>query len=436
MSLVSRFKALYNNPSVKSVGIYTFSSFFSKAVSFLLLFVFTNPLYITPSENGLLSLFGTSLVFLMPFLSMGIVHSTSTDYFKLDKKEFRNFFTTGFVMPVAVMILSTGILFLCRQYLKEAYGFPLMFVWLIPAVTFLIFCNEQLLAMARNNNEPNTYLKVNISKTILEIGLSFVLVVFFAYRWKGRIEGLFISYLLAAIYGFYYFMKRGYLFGAVKKEYIYSELVYAIPIVALQASIFAMNSSDKFFLSSFSADKNETVGIYSIAYLFASVITILSMAVLQYVFPKIYSMLSSGDIDYTKIKKLFLSYTGIMIAGFVISVALTPVLYHYFINEKYHPALRYIYLLSAGNVLWALSYFFYSFLLYDKKKKTILILSLGCIVVSLACNYIFISRWKDYGAAVSTIVSYLIIFIITLFFTASYWKKFLLKPNHTPLKSE
>lgn len=86
MPVSTQIKKLYNNPSVKSVGIYTFTNFFSKAVSFLLLFVFTNPVYISPSENGLLSLFSTSLLLLMPFLSMGIIHSVSADFYKLEKE--------------------------------------------------------------------------------------------------------------------------------------------------------------------------------------------------------------------------------------------------------------------------------------------------------------------------------------------------------------
>src|SRR5205085_10327203 len=98
----------------------------------------------------------------MPFLSMGIIHSTSTDFFKLDKKEFPSFFTTGFVMPITVTLLSIIILFIFRNHLQQAYGFPHMFVWLIPVITFFTFCNEQLMGLARNNNEPLTYLKANI----------------------------------------------------------------------------------------------------------------------------------------------------------------------------------------------------------------------------------------------------------------------------------
>lgn len=422
MSAVSILKRLYKNPSVKSVSVYTFTNFFGKAVSFLLLFVFTNPAYISPSENGLLSLFSNSMLFLMPFLSMGIIHSTSADFFKMPKNEFRDFFTTGFVMPFAIMIVSAVILFYFREKLKLMYGFPYMFAWLIPLITFFTFCGEQLLGLVRNNNEPNTYFTANVSKTILELGISFVLVVFFAWRWQGRIAGILVSYIFIGGYGLYYFIKKNFFFGKLRKEFIVSELVYAIPIIALQASIFCMNSSDKFFLSSFTNDDNQTVGIYSVACVFASVLFILCTALQQYVFPKIFLQLSSNDIDYAIIGKHFWIYVGIMFAALILLICFTPLAYH-FINLQYHSALQYLFLLCIGNFLWAISYFFYSFLLYYKEKKKILVLSVYCIGISLVLNYFLISHYGALGAAVSTIATYFIVLILTLFLTKSYWIK-------------
>lgn len=428
MSTIQNLINFRKNPVIRSVGIYTFTNFFAKGASFLLLFIFTNPAYILPSENGLLSLFSNSMLFLMPFLSMGIIHSTSTDYFKMEKDEFRSFFSTGFIMPVIVMLASMLLLFVFRQQLREAYGFPEMFVWLIPLITFLTFCNEQLLSLIRNNNEPMVYLRANISKTVIDLGLSFLLVVFFAWHWKGRVAGILVSYLVLAFYAFYYFAGRGYLFGKIKKRYIINELIYAVPIITMQAGIFCMNSSDKFFLSSFTHDNNETVGIYSIASIFGSVIIVLCTALLQYVFPKIYAELADVNTNYNSIRKHFIFYILVMTGASLLIMFFTPLLYQYFINEKYHAALRYIYLLCTGYFLWSVAYFFYSFLLYNKQKKKILMLSLLSIAVSLGCNYFFIRKWGDYGAALSTAVSYLVVLILTLIFTAEHWKQFLLSP--------
>ena len=86
-----------NSPAVKSLGIYTFTNFFGKGVAFLLLPYFTNVL--TKSDIGLISLFSSAIIFLMPFISMGVLQSASTDYFKLSKKDF--------IFPLVKLNLNT-----------------------------------------------------------------------------------------------------------------------------------------------------------------------------------------------------------------------------------------------------------------------------------------------------------------------------------------
>ncbi len=358
---------------------------------------------------------------------MGIIHSVSADYYKLDKPAFREFFSTSFVIPILVMLVAIIGLFVFREPLERVYGFPPLFIWIIPLLTFLIFFNEQLLSLARNNHEPLIYLKANVGKTILEFGGSLLLVVGLSMRWEGRVAGIGLAYGVLFFYGLHYFYTKGYIPGAIKKKYLISELKYAIPIIALQAAIFSMSASDKFFLSAFTSDNNESVGIYSIACVFASVINVLSMALLQYIFPKIYSILSKKDIDYPAIKKHAMYYMGVMFIGLLITIIITPLLYTFWINEKYHAALSYSYLLCIGSFLWAISYFFYSFLLYFKNKTSIFLLSVCCIVISLLANYYFIPQGGAKGAAIAVCISYSIVLILSLIFTRKYWKHFFIK---------
>ena len=405
---------LTNTAILRSIGIYTFTNFFSKAISFLLLFIYTNPKYISPSENGLLSLLSNSLVFIMPFIAMGSLHSVSTDFFKLDKKNFSDFFTTSLIMPVIVTLLSFVGLFIFKDSLQATYGFPPSFVWIIPLIVFFTFCYEHLTNLIRNNNEPNKFLFVNLTKTFIELSLSVVLVVFFAWRWQGRLVGIFSAAAFAAMYAFYYFVRNGYLFGEVKKQFIYNELLYALPIIVMQASLFCLNASDKFFLAHFTNDNNATVGVYSVAYTVASVVLIFSTALLQYIYPKIYGFLAEKIINYNGIKKHFSFYFFIMAGGTLLLIIMSPLLYKYFINEKYNSALQYIYIICIGNFLWSINYFFYAFFFFDKQKRKILIVSISSIMITCTLNYFLIKNGQAMGAAVATCGSYLAVLIITL----------------------
>ena len=123
----------------RSAGIYTFSSFLAKSVGFFLLFIYSNPLYISVDENGLLNLLTSSIFIFMPFLSLGIIHSTSVDFFKLNKNEFKDSFTSGLLIPAIAMGVGVLVLFLFRNQLKSAYSFPVSFVFVIPFLTLLFF---------------------------------------------------------------------------------------------------------------------------------------------------------------------------------------------------------------------------------------------------------------------------------------------------------
>jgi len=410
--MIQKVYSLINSPAYKKAGIYTFSNFFIKGTSFLLLFIYSNPKYLSVYENGLLSLLTSSVFILMPFLSLGIVQSTSVDFFKLKSNEFKDFFTTGFVMPVCIMFLAFGGLFFFSKDLKNAYDFPLSFVLIIPVLTFLNFCNEQFLTVVRNNNEPITFLKAALLRLFIEISISLTLVVVFFTGWQGRVTGIITANTVLIFVAFFYLKKKNYLFGKIKKTYLRQELLYSFPIIVLQCSTFCLFYSDKFFLSYFS--DNGDVGVYSYACVFAAVVTLGSSALLYYVMPKIYSLLSEQEVNYKQIRKHFVFYVGNCFILLICVLTLTPLLYKYFINSSYHPGLKYFYLIATGYFFWSATYFFYTFMFYKKHKKVILLLSLISIFISITNNYFFIKNGHTYGAALSVCISYFLVLVVTV----------------------
>jgi O-antigen/teichoic acid export membrane protein len=410
--MIQKVYSLINSPAYKKAGIYTFSNFFIKGTSFLLLFIYSNPKYLSVYENGLLSLLTSSVFILMPFLSLGIVQSTSVDFFKLKSNEFKDFFTTGFVMPVCIMFLAFGGLFFFSKDLKNAYDFPLSFVLIIPVLTFLNFCNEQFLTVVRNNDEPITFLKAALLRLFIEISISLTLVVVFFTGWQGRVTGIITANTVLIFVAFFYLKKKNYLFGKIKKTYLRQELLYSFPIIVLQCSTFCLFYSDKFFLSYFS--DNGDVGVYSYACVFAAVVTLGSSALLYYVMPKIYSLLSEQEVNYKQIRKHFVFYVGNCFILLICVLTLTPLLYKYFINSSYHPGLKYFYLIATGYFFWSVTYFFYTFMFYKKHKKVILLLSLISIFISITNNYFFIKNGHTYGAALSVCISYFLVLVVTV----------------------
>lgn len=405
------------SPAVKSLGIYTFTNFFGKGVAFLLLPYFTNVL--SKSDMGAVTLFSNSMLFLIPFISMGVLQSASVEYFKLDKKKFRDFFTSSLLLPVIIFFLSLLVFYLGRDILTGRYKFPASFIWLVPVGAFLSFLSQHVVNMIRNEENKKLFAGVVLGRLFLEIALAVFLISVLHMAWQGRVNGIVLSYGAMLLYAVYFFVKRNYLFGQIKKQYIREELLFSIPVVVMQFSTFCMNYSDVFFLSRYTSDNNAEVGVYAIACVFASVIITLSSAFLQFIHPKIFKMLSQPRVDYGAIRRQFLIYIGAMCGGLFLLLLLTPVAYKFVINKNYGPGIGYYYLLCIAYFFWTIAYLFFTFLLYYKQKKKILLLSLSFILVSLSCNFFFIrNAGSAQGAALSVLCSYTIVLGITLLVTA------------------
>ena len=421
MAFYKSLKNQYKYPALKTMGIYTVTSFFGKGLSFLLLPLFTNPKYLTPADNGLLSLFSQAIIFLTPFISLGILQSTSVDYFKLDKKSFKDFCTTGISMAVVMSLISFVTFYLFRDFFFQKFSFPVIFIWAIPLLTFMVFCYEFAMLIIRNRNNIITYANINVSKISVELGLAVIFIVLLAWGWRGRVAGMMIATSLVAIYGIYFLLKNNYLFGSINKKIIYTELQYSIPIVTMQLSMFCLFSSDSFILAGITKN-NSLVGIYGMACVFGSIIITLCSAIIQYMVPKINKALSCKEIDYANIRNQFLTYLSIMVFAFVTLLFIVPVAYHLFINERYWPGIRYYFFISAGYFFWTISFFLYTFLFYNKQKRILFTLAITSIIISISSNYYFIKYLSSFGAAISVCCVYFIVMLLAIIATKKYWK--------------
>lgn len=422
MGLYKSFSTQYYIPSLKSMGIYTITNFFGKGLSFLLLPLFTNPKYLSPADNGLLSLFSQAVIFLLPFINLGILQSASVDYFKLDKNKFTNFCTTGFAMAISMSILSFFIFYLLKNYLFQRFSFPQIFIWAIPLTAFMTFCFELTILLIRNRNDAPTYMKLNVARVSTELGLAVIFIVGFAWGWWGRVAGILIALGTVASYAIYFLKKNNYLSGFVSKKIINAELKYSVPIILMQLSMFCLFSSDSFLIAGITKN-NSIVGVYGMACVFGTIILTLSGALIQYMVPRINKALSSENVDYSIIKNQFKLYISIMLFTFILLLFCVPVIYHLFINENYWPGIRYYYFLSSGYFFWTITIFFYTFLFYHKQKRKLFILAFISIIISLSSNYFFIKSMSAFGASISVCCSYFIVLVLALIFTKNYWLK-------------
>jgi O-antigen/teichoic acid export membrane protein len=407
MSILNTVKAAVKNPAYRSVGTYIFTNFFSKGVSFILIPLFTNPLYLTPTDNGLLSLFSSNMILLAPFISLGMIQSSTADFYKKSNNDFSASFTTNFFIAALMALLAATLLFIFRDVLKEKFDFPFSFIFILPGLAFLIFSNEQLFALVRNRNEVNRYAVMGISKSVIEYALSVILVVFFLTGWMGRIWGIAISLLVVNLYSVWYYIKNKYVNFTFHKHQVWDELKFGVPVFVFQLCVFMLGASNKLFLAIFNVDKH-ALGIYAIACVLGSMVGTIAQSILLYVQPQLYKSISTGEATTQSIKRDFFRYLKLLCFFSVACIAVVVFAYCFLINKLYFSGLPYFFIVASSSFIWALNYFLFLFLLYYKKKRTILNVALISITCSVTVNIILVKNYLIWGDALSGLINTLI----------------------------
>ncbi|MGB5006442.1 MAG: hypothetical protein WBO39_05850 [Ferruginibacter sp.] len=416
MSIVHKIKNAVNDPVYRSVGKYVFTNFFAKGVSFLLIPLFTNPKYLTPADNGVLSLFASNMILIAPLITLGMIQSSTADYFKKTKDDFAASFTTNFFIAAIMTMLSTAALYMFKDALWEKFELPVSFIFIIPALSFLVFCSEQLFALVRNRNEVNRYAIMGISKSMIEYGLSVVLVVFFFTGWVGRIWGIAVSLIAVNLLGVWYYVKNGYMQFSFQRNRVWDELKFGLPIVVFQLCVFMLGATNKLFLAIFNVDKYE-LGIYAIACILGTMVGTVAQSILLYVQPQLYKSISTGTATRDSVKRIFFNYLKMLTVLSLACMAVAVFAYYFLINKIYLPGIKYFFVVAVQAFIWALNYFIFLFLLYHKEKRKILKVALISIVCSVAINIFMVKHFMIWGDALSSLVNTVIFSVLVIFFT-------------------
>jgi O-antigen/teichoic acid export membrane protein len=382
----------------KTFSVYLISGFLNKGIAFLFLPLFTA--YLQPSELGIVTLFSTSVLFLTPFVSLSVATSISTDFFKQSASDFRRYFSTVLLLPVAVTLLCYLVLLFLKTEIANRLGLNANYLFLLPVLALFGFIYEIFLALLRNKEEAFKYGILTFIRTVGELALALLFIVHLSMSWKGRIWSWFIISLVLAVYALYYFKKSDYFTKNIDKTYYQPELKYSIPIIINQLATFMVISSDRFFIAKYL--NTDQVGIYGVATQIGAIVFAFSSSFIMSFYPFLYNELGKNDtVSKQPIFKKIIQMAGAM---FIISLAIViinPLIYQYFINEKYHAGEHYVKWIITAYYFWFIYWMMLGFLYYFKLNKIIFLTSIFTALLAFVAGNWFVSNYGTIGAVYS-----------------------------------
>ena len=391
-----RFKIL---SLIKDTLIFALGSIGSKLILFLLVPLYTN--FLTEAEYGISELVFSTSQLLIPFLSLVIFDAVIR--FGLSKEEkSEDVLLIGLLVFAAGSVLTVVITPLFGLYDALAEWKWYMCVYII----FNMLC-AILGCYIKAVNKNKLYTAVNILQTLVMALLNVLLLVV---RSTG-VRGYLLSTILASVVAAAVFFLFGGVIKDLKKARFRPELlkkmvIYSAPLILNNVSWWAIHSSDKIMIEWVIG--SAALGIYTVATKIPALINVIIS-----IFSQAWNISSAkemeGDDDAEFYSKVFVVYQSLTFAAVIVLNGVMKPFMGIYVGEAFSSAWRYVPILLTAAGFSAISSYFGS--MYGAMKRSVnnMATTLTAAVVNIVLNFFFIRLWGVWGAAIATLVAYILL---------------------------
>lgn len=404
---------------IKSFSVYAFTIFFNAVISFLTLWLLTH--YLSDVDYGIINLYSSFTILLVPFIAVGVPFTLGVDYFRFDKESYRGQFTNAVIIPLFSSALITVLFLFFYHPLHKLLKVDWIFIMLLPASCLVIVMNEIMLGLMRNKGKHFLFAGYQVSRNLFEVGLTIALIVGMGLAWRGRLISALTTLLISDVV-IYFLIRRWDLFaGTEKLDKIQVKKTFRIglPFIPERLAIFVLAYSDRFFIDHYNGTGN--VGYYGTGAQVAMIVNLVILTLVNSFHPYIYKKLSQQPADYRAVKKALLTFMGIAAIASIVIIAATPFLFKYFIGPAFQRGQKYAFNLTIGFFFWSIYNAFIACLLFIKKNKVIMSISITGMLLSIGLNFYNVSHFGAIGATYSSMIVYATMSILVIFFVHRYY---------------
>ncbi|MFV0414463.1 MAG: lipopolysaccharide biosynthesis protein [Oscillospiraceae bacterium] len=399
MSLIQRNKYTRLLSNTVLFGISTFSS---KVLSFLLTRLYTSVL--AQASFGIVDLVTACANLLIPLVSLGI--SNAVIRFGLEKDvSSKGVFTSGILAILSgfTALLLLGPLLGQISILQGQLG--LLYIYVLMSCLRTLCCQ-----FIRSQLYTRLYAIDGILSTAYTIGFNVLFLVVLKMGTTGYLLSIIAADALSALGLFLVAKLHRYVsFKGVKRSLYAAMLKYSLPLVPASMFWWITNASDRFFIAYMLGTAEN--GLYAAAYKVPNIVAIFST-----IFTEAWQLSAVTDGQGKGREKFFGQiYAALMGVTFMVGAGLIlfcRLVMRVLVAPSYFEAWQYVPFLIVGTVFSCLVSFLNSVYMVEKKSNLSLLTMMVGAVSNLALNALFIPFMGVNGAAIATLISYMLVFII------------------------
>lgn len=372
---------------------------------------FTTPVFARMLGNdqyGKYSIYISWMTIFSAIMGFGVGNALAVG--KYDYKEKYYYFRSSILLLGNLISFSVIILGIIMRHLLEygmAQPFPVVLLMLCSAMSnYNISVAQGALIYEK---KPQLNFSLSLSYTVLNVGLSLFLVFVVPYseRYLARIFGFSLSQILvAAVVWLFMYCRQP---AGLSYEYSKYAIAYGMPTVFHTLSYSVLIQSDRIMMQHMGITDAD-VGIYSLFYSFASMLSVILSALNNTWCPFFFDDLEADNRNALIAKtRNYIELFTVLTAGFIL---LSRDVGYWFAGDGYVVGLDLIPILVLAIYLTFMYQFPVNFEFFHKKTKIVAIGTVCAAYINIMLNFFLIDVWGFYGAAIATMLSYLMLFIL------------------------
>ena len=379
------------------LGLGTFGS---KILVFLMVRFYTE--YLSPADYGAADLITQTANLLLPLLSLGITDAVFR--FVMDEAEdAAGVLTAGLFVILAGSVLALAMAFFGDFFLED--GARLIAV-------FIIASNFHTLAsqFVRAKGDMTLFAVQGLLNTALVIGLN---ILFLAVLHLG-VAGYVLSTAFADFLTMLFLVFRTKLWRYLKrpeKGTLSRMLRYCVPLIPTATFWWVTSVSDRYMITAWlGAAAN---GIYAVSAKLPTILTVLSSVFME---AWLFSAVTEQQEGSKEHLQFYASVWKTFVAGMVLSasgvIAFSKLLVRLLAEEEFFSAWQFVPVLCLAMVFASFSTFLSSVYVVSKKSTLSFWTALLGAGSNVFMNLLLISRIGVMGAAMATLMSYVLVFLV------------------------
>ena len=402
---------------LKNSLIYTVGHTLTSGIAIFLLPIYTR--YLSPSEYGVIDMFMVVAAIINLTIALEITQGIARYYQEgKNDKEKREYTSSAFWFTVLVYLLFISIsIFFSDNFtfwLLEDVNKKNLYLLAEFAITtngIFLFTQKQL----RWQIQPKNTVKTALVNVVVTASITIYLMVIRDFKVEsifiGQIAGNIVGSLFAII-----FARKSY--GFTFCIYKFKKMIsYSTPLVLSGIGVFIALYIDRIAIKDLLG--LEKLGIYGVAYRFASVAFLVMAGFQQSLSPLVFKHYKEKKTrsDISKIFNIFVIFSLTVVSG---SILFSQELVILFTVKDYYSSAGIIAILVMA-VFFSNMYIFAPGISIAKKTKLISLISVIAAIINTILNYTLIPLLGLSGAAYATLISAIITFSLYIFFSRKYY---------------